>query len=119
MTVQSEGDAPPYESCTHPESAPVHARVRARGRGQTKRLGRLCLECQAIFDGLDGQQWQPADRRQPTTSAFDSDSTAADERARITISIKNDGYELREVVFDGRGGKVRGKCNLVRSTPDA
>jgi hypothetical protein len=44
------------------------------------------------------------------------DNTMAEKCAKITKVIR-DGYELREVVFYDRGGKVHAKCNLIRSIP--
>lgn len=44
-------------------------------------------------------------------------NTMAEECARITRLIRDGGYELREVVFVDRGGRVHATCHLVKSTP--
>jgi hypothetical protein len=105
MAKRSDGNTPPFETCDHAESMSVYARKKARGTGQTVSLGRLCTICHAITGGSDGVEWRP-DRR--------GDSATAERCAEITVLIRDHGYELRNVEFGNRGGRVYAKCLLVK-----
>jgi hypothetical protein len=62
---------------------------------------------------------QPEADAQPDHRWIDlwPDNTMAETCAEITRLIRDDGYELREVVFCDRGGLVYAVCDLVKPKP--